>query len=501
MADNDSPDDLPAPRRDVPLQLTDSEGRQVWVVHSSVGGDGSNDESDFSVFLRELPDVLRDHWFVVTAIVGIVCGLGYTYLRYAEPVYGVNAEILVERRESALDEFERMKSGNVFLATQAEIIHSPTIAEPALASLSEPLVEPFDEAGEPVDSLSKTLSLLTVTPIRGTDVVSINLRSPEAELGSEFVQALIREYQSFLYNIEFSAHNDALELLTSRETELRSKLAALKEEYRQSLRENGAIGQTSLRALQESILEHHARSAADAASRRATQQSKLSALEHAIDTGSLAVPPGTVDETLLEQLQEARARRSGLKAIVGARHPDMRAVDGEIAGLERQVVAAVQAEIGRLRHAIQTDRAQEWRIAQELDAEIERNSATEAERYGQEELQAEIAQLTEIHDQTFRMLAAKRLEVGALEQAGVIVRVLARPPAIPEKIWPRAPLVLLPCLLIGLVGGLAFALLIDRRRDVPAATESYLEPAPPLPEAPTAAPEVLPASVEAGSDR
>ncbi|MBW2269407.1 MAG: hypothetical protein JRH16_12600 [Deltaproteobacteria bacterium] len=494
MSDNTPPSDVPELRRDVPLRLTDSEGHEVWVVQSSVGSAPPLD-SGFSIFLEELPGVLRRQWLLVVYAVCAAVGLGGTYLYFAAPVYGVGAEILVERRDSALDEFRRMNSGNAFLATQAEIIHSPTIVEPALASLSVPLF--VAEEGETLDPLSKALALLSVTPVRGTDVVAINFRASQAETGSKFVEAVVREYRDFLYNIEFSAHNQALDLLTKREAELRSTLSGLKARYKQLLRESGSAGEDgSLHTLQKSVLEFHARSAAEAATRRSTFRAELSALEHALASGSSAFPRDTVDEALLEQLQEARAERRQLKAMLGSRHPDLLAVEGEVQLLEEQLASSVSGEIARLRHALATERAEESRRSRRLETELEKNSASELERFGQEELQVEIAQLSEIHDQTFRMLSEKRLAVGALDQAGVIVRVLTRPRSEPEKVWPRAELVVLPCVLIGLIGGLALALVADRRQQTGA---SYLEPVPRVNA--VHAGEARSASAEAGTNR
>lgn len=449
MSDSQSPGDEPL--RHVPVQLTDSEGRQVWVVQSSVGS-STDPDPGFSIFIAQLPDMMLRHWLLMTLAMAVAGGLGVAYLLYAQPVYGVGAEILVERRASALDEFSRMKGGNEFLATQAEILHSPTMIEPALEGVADALFSDPE-----VDPLSEALKLLSVTPVRGTDVLAINFRAPEQEAGAKFVAALLQGYGDFLYNIEFAAHNEALELLVAREAELRIALVELKARHKES---------------------------------------QLAALEHALATGSSAVPEGTVDELLLEQLQEAKARRSALKSTLASRHPDRRAVESEIALLTRRVRSLIRAEIGRLKLALATYRAEQSRLEPGLDGEPVARSVSEIERASPEDLLAEIAQTSEIHDRTVRMLAEKQLAVGALDHAGVIVRVLSAPSAAAEKIWPRSSLVMLPCVLIGLIGGIGLALVSERRRET---VTDYLAPAPELGSLPARG--ALNAPAEAGSKR
>jgi uncharacterized protein involved in exopolysaccharide biosynthesis len=133
----------------------------------------------------------------------------------------------------------------------------------------------------------------------------------------------------------------------------------------------------------------------------------------------------------------------------------------QIVTLKRQLsessAAAVQRE---LQAAIGT----EQRMSALYDREVEKGKALDVHRVKEEQLLTEIRSLTTVHDAAMAKLKEVELESEARAEggAGVVVRVLEAAAADDEVMWPRAELVLLPCALVGLMGGLGLAVVLDR---------------------------------------
>jgi hypothetical protein len=96
--------------------------------------------------------------------------------------------------------------------------------------------------------------------------------------------------------------------------------------------------------------------------------------------------------------------------------------------------------------------------------EVEKGKSLDVHRVKEEQILAEIRSLQMVHDTALAKLKEVELETEARAEggAGVVIRVLEGPAADEDAMWPRPELVLLPCALVGLMGGLGLAVVLDR---------------------------------------
>jgi uncharacterized protein involved in exopolysaccharide biosynthesis len=456
---------------EVRLELTNAGVRQVWALYSQERDSAgalppppvAADEDPLSVFLRDLPGIAWRGRAWVLGCLAFVLALGVLYLAFATPVYNVGTQLLVQRRASPLDMADRLQGGSSFLATQTEILHSPTIVEPALEAVPELTTPPPDlEPGVTFDPVSKVLRGLTATPITGTDVLSVSYRTSNPPVGVRLLESIVSTYRDYIVALEQSPHNEALALLMRREQELRDQLAGLEARYEALRRQSESMGEgDAALSVQKSVIERQAQMLIEARSRRIDVENRLAALRLSNSPGGGHTGVSGSDSALEQELWRAESRLAQLMQNYNDIHPEVQMVRQQIVTLKRQLsessAAAVQRE---LQAAIGT----EQRMSALYDREVEKGKALDVHRVKEEQLLTEIRSLTTVHDAAMAKLKEVELESEARAEggAGVVVRVLEAAAADDEVMWPRAELVLLPCALVGLMGGLGLAVVLDR---------------------------------------
>ena len=456
----------------VRLEFTDPNGERVWALYSQQEEAPAAVESAFSLYLQDIPSILQRQKWVIAITTAVVMALGVIYLFTATKIYGAGTEVLVERRDSALGEFARVTvANNAFLATQAEIIHSQTIVEPALATL------PFDLSDDPeADPVRIALASLSVSPVHGTDVLAIHYRGVDAEKGVWLLDAVLDQYRAFLSSIEFEGHSGALDLLREREHALGQQVAELEEEYKESVRRSGSLDASgSLHEVDQEMLELHAKRAVEAANLRRDLETEYQAFGSALGRGEWSIPNSVADAHLLDLLNSANSELALLLVTHGPNHPDIRGSRRKVEILQKQLSEQMAS-------AIQRARLDERRLGTAYQQKRHASGSRDVERRNQERLRTEIARLADLHMSAVTVLADKELTVGALGRSGVQVRVLKSARIASDQLWPRPGMVLLPCLVIGVLGGGMLGLARDREGPMaalgwgPTQADSHAEP-------------------------
>jgi uncharacterized protein involved in exopolysaccharide biosynthesis len=254
--------------RDRPEILADRVGHPEW---------------DPSIELHLLPGLLwrRKGWVIAAVLLSM--GLGIAYMRSVTPVYNVRARLLVELRELPLQERSRLPRAGKFLATQAEIIHSPAVIGPAMASVS---LAPFEGSEE--EHLASVLSSFTVTPVDRTNVLVLSYFGPNPDDGVRLVEATIESYRGFVHKNN-QAETHALDILTRKEQELREDLGALEAQYAAFRTDSGLVGsnQEFLRA-SRGTLNMLETQMAEARIRRLDLEAETNALEREVEAARIA---------------------------------------------------------------------------------------------------------------------------------------------------------------------------------------------------------------------
>jgi uncharacterized protein involved in exopolysaccharide biosynthesis len=451
------------------LEFSNAGVRRVWALYSEDEGAAASEplpppapEDPLSFLLRDLPALAWRRRKHLAIGLGAGLGFGLLYLSVATYVYHVGANVLIERRASPLDEGDRLRGWS--LATQAEILQSPSIVRDAVESLAERgLVRPGAEAAGEAAPGEATLPIVAATPITGTNVVVISYRTPDPAWGTAFVAALIESYGAYARSIERTTPERALELVRRKEKEIREELTARESEYQKLRGASQSFGEGSeALTVQKAVLERHAQMLVDARTHRFDLENRLAAARASSRGGARPVPEAAA--RLQEELWRAELRLAQASDRFSDEHPEVVSARNEVETLKRQLAASRLADVAALEREVAAARETERRLEEAYEREVRKGIALDAHRLREEELLEKIRSLRSVHELALEKLKTLELHYEAASEGdgGVIVRVLDGPAASTGPVWPQPVLVLLPCAFVGLLGGLGLALLSER---------------------------------------
>jgi uncharacterized protein involved in exopolysaccharide biosynthesis len=469
----------PAPRNDdaeVRLELTNAEGRQVWALYSRPPQEAGPAETPLSVFLHELPP-LAWKWrrYVGLTMLGAVA-LGAIYLLLATTIFGVSALILVEHRDTGIQNYGLVRDNSSFLATQAEILHSPPVVREALvgSGIGFPEPEPglFERffgwlpfvGGEAFDAekvaVAGALESLEATPVLGTQVIALNYRTDEAGAGVRFVQSVIDSYRDYVHQLDQSGQAEALALIESEEQQRREELRDLELQYEALRAAGGTLGdeQDGVLSVEKARLEEHVRHLVEAQSERIRLENDLHAARAASGQPSEASEALRAAE---QHLAELRSRG------YSDRHPEVRATLAQLESLRAPLPQTNASQAQDLERRVQAARATESSLTALYEQEFRKSKEVDLQRLREQRLAEDVNNAREAHQVALRLLHEKKLTVDALAKdgAGVVVRTLEAPTLLEDALWPRPVPVLFCCIVIGALAGLGLAVVAERAQE------------------------------------
>lgn len=464
---------------EVRLELTNAEGRQVWALYSERPHSAAPDQT--APLGRYLEELLAIAWRWRRRILvgaGIGAALGVVYLLLTPSVYVVRALVHIEQRDSVLQQYDALRTDTTFIATQAEVFHSPSIVANAFDSLGLParspgLVKrarmfvrslvPFLVA-PPQDpkaaAVLAALAALDTSPVLGTDVMAISYRTADPQGGVRFVDALIDRYREYVRELETEAHQEGLDLLREQDRELALQREALEQRYDELHSATLALGDDdNALSIQKLRLEEQARAVVNAQGRRIELENRLAL--HRQNGG----PPPEERGQLVEELRAAEAAMADLRSAVSDRHPDVRRLEQRIQLLREQIERNGAVQIAELERELGAARRTEQMLSRLYDGEWAAAKALEERQLKEVQVRQEVERLDQKRDAVLALLRDKELQILSRQSghSGTVVRVLD-PPTVPtDRIWPIPGVVLLLFGMLGALGGLGAALYAERK--------------------------------------
>lgn len=421
---------------------------------------GATDTLCASVWVVD-PALLKCWWpqIIGCAVAGGV--LAGVYLLAASPAYRAEVRVVIQNLGLNAD-----ASGNKptydkeFLSTQAEVIRSPATLQRSLETLP---MHPLDKPKDPPDPIADLAEALQVNLLAGTDIVRITFEHFDPDYAAKRLQSVIESYKQHARSVEQSSTSQSVELLTQRERELQEQLQSLQQRSLSLRTETAAVAAGS--AMDDSPMLR------ELTNRWVTVEAELAAANAKLDgpSGAAALwvdfPAARELADLENQAVAARVDAAKHEQIYGSSHPERIAARNRADDLSREVesrrdqissgLRAVRDSLGRQRDQLQA------LIARETERLQSANSA----RLQQEQLQREMAQLTEIHASTAKALEAIRLADRSLAtgRTSMLIDVLDEftPPR--EAIWPKPAPLLAAAVLLGLLLGVAMAVVVEAR--------------------------------------
>jgi uncharacterized protein involved in exopolysaccharide biosynthesis len=328
-------------------------------------------------------------------------------------------------------------------------------------------LNPFagEEYYDPIQAaVLATLPALQASPVVGTDVLAVTLRTPAPERGVAFLDALVSSYQSYVRANESDAQREGLDLLRQRETSLSEQIAGLSEQYENKESEVRSLGDSeNALTVSRMRLEEHARARVEAQRRRIDLDNELASLR---EQSSAQV---SMSREIMDDLVRAEATLAEMRSRLSERHPDVVLAEQRVAGLRQQIAAGTQMRADQLAREARAARRTEAALAELYAAEWDKIKALEVERVAMMKLGDERTRLEEERRAVLALMGEKELSVLAAqggENSGTLVRVLQAPTIPPASVWPLPIPVLFACSFVGLLGGVGFALFSQWREGV-----------------------------------
>lgn len=447
----------PAPRGpNVRLEVQQDSGRRTWAFYAQPESPTADEEAGGLSLLELLQLLRRGRWHMLIGAL-VLATLGAVYLQLTAPIYSVGAQVLVERQTVLANQGERMSSATLFLATQAEIISSPLVIGTALAAL--PRV-PKASIGEDLNGgIGAVAKLVSATPVKGTNVLSLNYLGPSPAEGQSILEAIIESYRQFTRGLDSVDQSKDLQVLAAHEAELSQELEKRIAERSKMQADNAAAGVgPNGGSMHESLLDRLSIELASARAERIKLENEKFALDEHGHLGADRQRSAS-RQKLVEELWRVEVKLVELRALYGEGHPGMSAASQEAAALRSEVEKLKTRERAALEGEVQAARSTEARLGQEHAREVKLAIGIQLRRFEQQKLEDEIHQLSENHQ--FALADLRKAELTqqslAVGRSGVAIHVL-EPAAAPElPLWPQPVLVLVPCVGIGALLGLAVA--------------------------------------------
>jgi len=322
--------------------------------------------------------------------------------------------------------------------------------------------------------IERYLKRLTITPLRGTNLVKVTFTSPDPKLSARIVNAHAQAYIRQGLDLHRAVNEEAQHFLEG-------KLGELKMRVEQSEAALNAFGRAheiiSLTDKEDIVIERLDELNKDL-TRAEADRISLEAQEQLIQQRTYDSLPAVIDNDMIQKLKEQLVRlegeyarrageyKPGFRALdqVGAQVAETRkSIESEIrkvvAGLESKYIAAVSKE-NKLRSAMEEQKAA---ALQQKDASVTYNI---------------LAREANTNRQLYDAVLQRMKETGVAAQVGtsnVFVIVKGAPPIGPSS--PVRGLDVLIAALVALVGGIGFAFLLESLNNTfknPNEVERYL---------------------------
>lgn len=435
----------------------------------------------------------------VATFVAAALAMGCAYLWLAPSRFRASTQLVVEQAAAVPGEHVRFEP--TFVSTQAVVLRSRKIVEEALQEFMP------REVAAAEDPLAFATNVIRVTPVEETEVMEISYVCGDSREAVRMLECLVAAYEQHVANSSADTQLQSLALLTEAEEGVRSQLEEKQAQYRE-LRKNSeliGIGPDAGR-LRTQYLASLSNALNEARNRRLRLQKQLAAsgLERLVTEEPAAsapqvvsaayesLPPGrhmtakpTFDSLsvvgseasraeilkLEEQLYLARQREAKLDAQYGDKHPDLRAIRGEVDSLEQRLTAKAIATPSILNQELEIAEQEEQGLVEIYDKEAERARLLDLQQLEESQLIEGIERVQAVHDSILAEMHARQLasQSAAGGQGSVRVTTIAAPKSNGKPVWPLPSVVLALCGAAGLASGATAGVLMEslayRRRD------------------------------------
>ncbi len=390
------------------------------------------------VTLQDVFDVFKKRRLYL--LIGLLAGIELAVLMLAvtTPLFAVSARVVITQQ--APGELIDTDSGSsAFIATQAEILHSPRVVQAAVDSLPDP-----DHLDPEEDKVAAAMDAVHASAIAGTRVVALGYLGSNPDYGAALLKAMIDAYLS---EVHLTTRSGQANLFDTKDDELETLLENIAEKeskIRELSQVNAIVGNAEeAAAAQAGLLKDQVQALTEARNKRIELEARLAT------GGSEMLENDPLRKSLQEDLRRAESELAIAKRTLTREHPSVKAAQSNVQVLRSQLASNANSS----RKLLQQQIDEALRLEQELAAiELQSRARLEGiERHRQQEnkLLGELTRMQaqadrwrgELFDQQLITRLAKSGDVG------IGARIIEEPIVPLEPVWPNKILLVVGALL------------------------------------------------------
>lgn len=420
------------------------------------------------VHLKDYLRVLRKHRWLITGLflLTVIAGAMWTFVQ--TPIYQASATVLIEPEPPKVLNIQEVttigSSALEYYRTQYALIQSTPVAQGAIDALTKAgHTSALAALGAAKDTRGTPPGMLTVEPIRNTQLVLIKFEHPDPAIAAEVATAVAQAYVRYNLDVKLKSTREALAWLNEQMAGLRAKVQQSSEALQNYRVKSGLLGLQEQRALTAQKIADATKSHQEAQAQRLSVEAKLREVTRIVKDRAGAESISTViDDPLIRriktELADLQVQRSKLLQTYKEKHPEVLKIDAQMQQLSQRLDVEMQKTLRTLETEFRVARAREDNLL---------SAVNQLRREGQDVNEKEIPYLAlqrenESNQQLYEAVLKRVKETGVaggLDANNVRVVEEAKPPSVPIR--PRKTMNLVLSLLVGIVAGIGAAVAIE----------------------------------------
>lgn len=468
---------------------------------SNTGHDGASSEfAEINIDIKATLHFIRKYALRV-GLVALLAALLAGLVSFAvTPTYRAQATLLIESEEAKVVSIEEVygisSSNNEYLKTQFEMLKSSALAEKVVKNLN--LVEtPYFQnilnrksmLGSLISGFKGLFGMeevtlddnvdrsqfeqvsnfvakgLSVSPIRGTQLVKLSFESTDRRMAAAIVNAFARLYIQSNLEAKAGIAQRAIDMLSGRLEGLEERLENSEQALREYREKEGLIDLQGVTTLVSKQLNELTSQIVEV--RR--QKAELEALSEQVvnENGALSLEElesvsSILNDSLVQHFKEAEAvadaKLEELTQRYGPKHPAMLAAQADLNVATRKYTKQLRNVAEGISQEYSAAKRKERRLLKELESGKKELQDIRRKEFALTRLQREVNSNRQLYN-TFFKRVKETTETVDLATANARVVDAAKVPLSPIK--PRKGLIVAAVFLLSLIIGFAIALLID----------------------------------------
>lgn len=418
-------------------------------------------------FLRSYLHLFRKRrWTIISVFVIVVAsGTIKTYLQ--TPIYRASARVMIEPEAPKILNIQDLNpTGGYYYfryyLTQQELIKSRPVMEKAIENLN--LTKRLPELAGTKDPAAYLSSLVTVLPIKETNLVDIKFEHRDPAVAAAVATAVARSYTRNNLDMKMQNAREALAWLSEQMTELSTKVRDSSMALQNYRVKSGIVGLKEQREITTGKIMNFNTAYLEAQAQRLAVEAKLKEIQaiaqDPIGAQTLFI---VADNSMIQKLkgQAADLRIEVSKALetLGPKHPRIIELRAQMQEIQKKLDAEIQTMLQAVNTELRVARARENALLQNVDKLRQEAQGIYEKEIDYQGLEREVNSNKQMQETV--LTRVKEMGVsGALETNNLRVVEEAQVPTFPVK--PQKSREIGFAVIIGLLAGLGLALFLER---------------------------------------